>query len=483
MSDEGLTTQKFETLLLQLLFRDKDAQGKILPFLKSEIFDKFENKEIVDSILSHHEKYDKFPTIPELKLKVKNKDTYKHLTNELTKGVDKEYDDEFIKEEVEHFFRDKLLYNELFITLEGIKNGDDSIKSSAPDRMRDANSFGFDTSIGLDFFNSGENLFDTLHEKDRVVPSGIRNIDRLIKGGFHEKSLTLFLAETNMGKSLIKASFATNVLLHNKNVLYITLEMSEAKVAERIMANLFDVELNDLYTIPKDKFMNLFEKTKKTIENRLMIKEFPTRSANTNRIRNLLKELELKNRFIPDIIFVDYIGIMVQNRENRHYNTNTEFKVVSEELRGLAMEKEIPIVSSMQLNRGGMGESQLALTDIADSIGTTHGADIIFGISQTDEMRTAGRYLFQILKNRYGMRKVQSMVGVDYGKMRLYEVSDDNEDTEVSNTSEPVLPKGVENMNEVDHTVVDVIKTLKNNKKTDRNNIINKKKDDKEIEM
>ena len=192
---EGLTPQKFETLLLQLLFRDKDAQGKILPFLKTEVFDGFENREIVEAILSHHERYDKFPTIPELKLKIKNKDTYVHLTTELTKGINEEYDDKFIKEEVEQFFRDKLLHNELFVTLEGINNGDDSVKSSAPDRMRDANAFSFDTSIGLDFLSSGERLFESLHKKDEVIPTGIRNIDRLIKKGFHQKTLTLFLAE------------------------------------------------------------------------------------------------------------------------------------------------------------------------------------------------------------------------------------------------------------------------------------------------
>jgi len=481
MSD-GITPQKFETLLLQLLFRDKDAQGKILPFLKSEVFDKFENREIVEAILAHHERYTKFPTIHELKLKIKNKDTFEHLTVELNKGVDEEYDDKFIKEEVEHFFRDKLLYNELFITLEGIKNGDDSIKSSAPDRMRDANAFSFDTSVGLDFFDSGEKLFESLHEKDRVIPTGIRNIDRLIKGGFHEKTLTLFLAETSLGKSLIKTAFASNALLQNKNVLYITLEMSENKVAERIMANLFDIEINNLVTVPKDRFMNIFEKTKQTIEHRLVLKEFPARSSSTNRIRNLLKELELKNRFIPDIIFVDYMGIMLPNSINRQHNTNTEFKVVSEELRGLAMELSIPIVSSIQTNRKGIGESELDLTDISESISTAFTADIVFAISQTDEMRTAGRYLFLLLKNRYGLRKIQSMVGVDYSKMRLYEVSDDNEDTDIV-SPDTKLPKGTEHINIVDDTAVDILKTLKNNKRADKNKIIKGNNANKDIQM
>ena len=485
MSD-GLTPQKFESLLLQLLFRDKEAQIKILPFLNPEVFDKFENREIVENILSHFEKYDKFPTIPELKLKIKNKDTYVHLANELSKEMDKEYDDQFIKDEVEEFFKDKLLNNELFTTLEGIKNGDSAVKSSSPDRIRNAISFSFDSTIGLDFLSDGEKLYNALHEKDSVIPTGIRNLDRLIKGGFHEKSLTLFLAETNLGKSLIKTAFATNCLIMNKNVLYITLEMSENKVAERIMANLFDTELNDLYTIPKDRFMGVFQKVKDKLKNRLVIKEFPTRSANVNRIRTLLKELDIKNNFKPDIIFVDYMGIMLTNVSNRQNNTNTEFKVISEELRGLAMELAIPIVSSCQINRGGFGESEIELTDIAESIGTTGTADIIFGVSQSDEMRVAGRYLFTLLKNRYGLNKMNSMIGVDYNKMRLFEVSDDNENSTLQETNHgvPVTPAGTSSNTIVDETAVNILKTLKGNRTANKNKIMNKKpNNNKDIQM
>lgn len=191
----SITPQIFEKLLLQLLFRDKDAQGKIIPFLKTDVFDKFEHREIVTYILRHHEKYNRFPTIPELKIVIKTKEVYEYLIDTLDKELDENYDEQFIKDELEQYFRDKLLNNELFVTLEGLKNHDEGVKSSAPDRMRDANSFSFDTSVGLDFFDSGEKLFDSLHEVERVISSGIRNIDRLIGGGFHEKSLSLFMAE------------------------------------------------------------------------------------------------------------------------------------------------------------------------------------------------------------------------------------------------------------------------------------------------
>lgn len=474
MSD-GITPKVFETLLLQLLFKNQEYQSKILPFLRPDIFDVFEAKEVVTHILDFQEKYNKFPNIPELKVLIKNKDTYTYLVDSLAKEH-KEYDEEFIKDEVEYFFKDKLLNNELFTTLEALKKGDEDSKASAPDRIREAISFSFDTSVGLDIFEDGETLYESLHEVDSVIPSGIRNIDKLIKGGFHEKSLTMFLAETNMGKSLIKTALATNCLMQNKNVLYISLEMSETKISERILANLFDTELNDLHSIPKDRFINTFQKVKETINNRLVIKEFPTRSANTNKIRNLLKELELKKKFKPDIIFLDYLGIMIPNSFNKINNSNTEMKIISEELRGLAMEYSLPIVSSIQTNRGGFGEMELDLTDVADSIGVTNTGDVIFAVAQSDEMRTAGRYLFRLVKNRYGINKVQCMVGVDYPKMRLYEVSDDNENSEQSGSQAPKLtshgkpktPKGTESTTIVDESAVKVLSTLKENKITDR---------------
>ena len=480
MSD---TPQVFETILIQMLFKDKESQDKLLPFLTPEVFDNFENRDIVSEILKFQNHYDKFPTVPELKLIVKNKDTYNHLVQVISKE-NKQYDEEFIKDQVEDFFKDKLLNNELFKTLEGIKKGDDDIKNSASDRMREANSFSFDTSVGLDFFEDGERLFNSLHEKDNVIPTGIRNIDKIIKGGFHEKSLTLFLAETNMGKSLIKSAFATNCLLQNKNVLYVTLEMSEDKVSERIMANLFDIELNDLETLPKDRFLKTFEKVKTTVNNRLVIKEFPTRSANTNKIRSLLKELEMKRSFVPDIIFVDYLGIMIPNSFNKVNNTNTEMKIISEELRGLAMEFALPIVSSIQTNRGGFGELELDLTDVADSIGVTTTGDVIFGISQSDEMRTAGRYMFILLKNRYGLNKLQSMVGVDYPKMRLYEIIDGEDYNDSTNKSNnhtgttngiPNTPKGTTSTTIVDESAVKVLKTIDSNRVADRKSMFKKK--------
>jgi len=478
-----MTPEEFETLTLRVLFKDKLAQERLLPFLKSEVFDNFENKEIVEFVLKFHGKYDKFPTIPELKVVIKNKDVYNHLVTSIDKSIaDEDLGEDFIKDEVEAFYRDKLLKNELFTTMEGIKTGDEGIKASASDRMREAYAFSFDTTIGLDFFESGEGLYESLHEKDKVIPTGLRNIDKIIKGGLHEKTLTLFMAETNMGKSLIKTALASNCLAQNKNVLYVTLEMAESKVAERIMANLFDIDMSGLGMVPKIRFLETFEKVKQRIKNKLVIKEYPTRSMNTNRLRTLLKELELKKNFVPDIIFVDYLGIMIPNHFNKGNNTNTEIKTISEELRGLGMERAIPIVSSVQTNRGGFSEASLDLTDIADSIGTTFTSDIIFAVTQSEELRSAGQFCFILLKNRYGLNKIKCMVGVDYSKMRLYEILDPeggetdegfgNGGGEGPKDTLPTLPNGVKKTGIVDDDVVKQLRgTLKDNKKADRSKL------------
>jgi hypothetical protein len=230
---------------------------------------------------------------------------------------------------------------------------------------------------------------------------------------------------SNLGKSLIKCSLATNSLLQNKNVLYLSLEMSEEKISERVLANLFDINLSDLKMLDKNKFMIKLQEHQQKLESNFYVVAYPPKSINANRIRNILKELQLKKKFVPDIIFVDYLGLMSPNATNKNSNTYSEQKTISEELRAIAVEFGMPIVSAVQTNRNGFGNAELDLTDIADSVGTVATADIIFGVTQTQEMRDAGRYSFLLLKNRYGENKKKRYIGVDYPKMRIYDVVDD----------------------------------------------------------
>jgi len=244
---------------------------------------------------------------------------------------------------------------------------------------------------------------------------------------------------TNMGKTLVKCSLATNCLLQNKNVLYVTLEMSENKISERIMANLFDISMDDLKCVTRDKFNEKFQNFKKLLNNKLYIKEFPPSSINANHIRNLLKELKVKQKFIPDIIFIDYMELMIAIHSKKTDTPYHELKKISEEIRAIAVELEIPIVSAVQSNRKGFGKVEIDLTDISDSIGPAKTADVIIGITQSEEFRKMGKFSWMLLKNRYGINKRRIVVNVDYYKMRVYE--DQNIEIEGNGNNIPPSPK------------------------------------------
>jgi len=417
----------FEKLLIKFLFHDTDVRERVMPFLSVNIFDNFENKEVAKHILSFQKKFDRFPTFPDLKLIIEQKEVYDRLFEIVNLDVS-EYSNEHLLSVIEEFFKKKLAWTVVASVAESLKNDSMDKVSKAPDELREAIAFGFDTEIGLDFFNEMERMYNNLHDVDSVVSSGLKTLDKKIKRGFHEKSLTLFLAETNLGKTLIQCSFAVNAVLQNKNVLYITLEMSENKISERLIANLFDVNINDLTMLTKDKFKNKFESVKSKIQQHFIVKEYPTKSINANNIRNLVKELKLKKNFVPDIIFIDYIGIMNPIHTRKDENSYTELKRVSEETRGLAVELECPIVSAIQTNRKGYSSSDIDLTDVADSIGTAATADIIIGVTQSEEFRDSGKFSFIILKNRYGINRQKLVVSVDYNKMRVLDNVDSTKD-------------------------------------------------------
>lgn len=427
----------FEKILLKFLFTNEEVRDKAVPFLRPEIFEDQKNLQIAKNMLHMNERFEKFPTVSEIRLELENEEVYNRLIEIMDMDVS-EYQSEFLLEEIEEFIREKLIHNvNVDIAMNLANNKSEELKQS-PDALREAVAFSFDTKVGLDFLDEEERLYKHLHNKDRVIPTCSKQLNRIIEGGYHEKSLTLFMAETNMGKSLIMASGAVDCVLQNKNVLYITCEMSENKISERIMSNMFDVSVEDLKLLPKNKFHEKFEKVRKELKNKLVIKEYPPRSINTNHIRNLIKELKVRKKFIPDIIFVDYLGIMNPIYKNKGDNSYLEVKRISEEVRALAVELGLPIVSAVQTNRGGFGDAEIDLTNISDSIGTAATADIIFGVTQSEEMRKMGKYVWIILKNRYGLNKKKVTVNVDYYKMRVYEDEESNtQDMASSITKDP----------------------------------------------
>lgn len=419
--NEPMNPHEFEKILIQYMFKDADVRDKLLPFLTVDVFELDECIDIVKQVLKHQEKYQTFPSTSDMKIRLESKwSSFSEILNIDTS----EYDSQFILDQLEEFFRGRLAKDAILEAQRGLEEDDDALYA-APDKLREALSFTFNTNVGLNIVSDVDRMYSALHDKDKVVASGIKSVDRLIEGGFHEKSLTLLLGQANIGKSLILCSLATNSLLQNKNVLYISLEMSEEKISERILANMFDIDLPDLKMLSKDKFYEKLNSSVANIDNNFYVISYPPKSVNSNRIRNILKELLTKKKFVPDIIYVDYLGIMSPNNAKKNSNSYNELKDISEELRAVAVEYSLPVVSAIQTNRQGFGSSDLDMTDIADSIGTAATADIIFGIVQTIEMREAGRYSFQLLKNRYGENSKKCPLGVNYPRMRVFDIEID----------------------------------------------------------
>jgi len=410
----------FENVIMQLLFTDKDLRERILPYLRFSIFELVENVEITKFIKKFLDKYKRFPTLKEVKLKIKKPDLYNHLKEVVMTDIG-DIDQEIILGEVEEYIKQKSVMDVVYSIVEKVQNEETEDLNDAPNAIREALAFSFDNKVGLDIFSEDDEdaLYDFFHEHGFTVPSGLDTLDEITDGGFHEKSLTLFMAETNMGKSLIMTALATNNVLQGKNVLYVSYEMSEFKISERVIANAMDINIKDIKKLTKSKFKSMFHRMREKIKAKFVVKEYATKGGTVNHIRALVKELLLKKKFTPEVIYIDYIGIMASTFSSRSDNTYTEQKRITEEVRGLAVELGIPIVSAIQTNRGGMGNDELELSNASDSVGTVFTGDVIVAVTQSDELRQAGKYVFTIIKNRYGENKKRITVLVDYPKMRL----------------------------------------------------------------
>jgi replicative DNA helicase len=451
---ETITHLYFEKILLKYLFNDLDVREKILPFLTIDIFDDFNVRENINTLLKFVEDRNSFPSVPEMKLELKDQKDYEVLMESLEIDIS-EYDRSYMLDKLEDFFKRKMILNELTDAVSKLKEENINNLVDTPDKIRDKLSFSFDTEVGLNGFSDkgAKRFFDHLHKKETVISCGIPYVDKIIDGGFHEKSLNLFMAGTGGFKSGVMCSTAVNNLIDNKKVLYVTLEMSEEKIFERILANTLDVDIGNLKIMSENVFMNKMKNMASKFFDKLYIKEYPAKTFNSNRLRNLLKELKTKCNFIPDIIFVDYLGLMITNNIKNNSNSYEELKRVSEELRGVASEYGPPIVSAVQTNRGGITASVLDLTDMADSIGIAATADLIIGIIQNEEYAAAGKLMWMLLKNRYGINGMVVNVAVCKEKMRVY--PDDGYVDEA--------PKKTTTL--VDDAAVEVISGLRNEKK------------------
>lgn len=420
----------FEKIIIKTLFINENVRNKILPMLSTKWFFDIDTKSIVSKVIDFNGKYGQMPNVIEMKRLISD-DSLLGVFESAMEIPDEEVGTEFILDEIEEYVRRRLVYNVAetatkYVMGQELQTGDKEDTESLADRMSDAETFTFNTDIGFDMFNDPRRLFEDANTKEVIFRSGVKTIDDIIGGGFHEKSLNIFMAPTNIGKTLIMCSLATNFVLAGLNVLYVTFEDPENKIAARCAQNMFNVTQEEYKHMSQDNFVKAFQQVKSRLKNnRIIIKEYPEGTVNAMKLNSLVKELKDKQNWKPDVVLIDYIGCMIPNgRPNPALNTNTTLQLISLQTRALAMVHGFPIISGMQANRGGNGVSEISLTDVADSFASTTKADAIFGVTQTDEYKQQRVYCVKLLKTRYGggHRNDVFLVGVDTEKQRIFDV-------------------------------------------------------------
>ena len=333
--------------------------------------------------------------------------------------------DEWLVDETEKFCQDKAIYNAVMDGINILENKPED-KGQLPELLQKALQVSFDNSVGHDFIDDSESRFDFYHQKETRVPFDLELMNKITKGGIPNKTLNIILAGTGVGKSLFMCHMAAAQMCEGKNVLYITMEMAEERIAERIDANLLDVTMEDLAILPKESYEKKMARLQSKTVGKLIIKEYPTATANSNHIRHLIQELKTKKNFKPDIIYIDYLNICASSRLKGGMNAGsyTIIKAIAEELRGLAVEFNVPIVSATQTNRSGYSSSDIGLEDTSESFGLPATADFMVALSQTEELESLNQFMVKQLKNRYADPAFHRrfVIGVDKSKMRLYDV-------------------------------------------------------------
>ena len=441
-----------ETTILGNLLQNEEYTRKVLPFLKNDYFSRNPEKIIYGTVSDFVTKYNSLPTKEALSIELQekkiNEEEFKEtmeLLDDISKDTQEHTDLGWLLDTTEKFCQDKAIYNavvESISILDSQKSDQD--KGVIPEILSDALSVSFDPHVGHDYLDDSDDRFEFYHRVEEKIPFDLDYFNRITKGGLSQKSLNICLAGTGVGKSLFMCHVASSCLSQNQNVLYITLEMAEEKIAERIDANLLDIAVDDLHALSKDMYDKKIENLRKTTKGKLIVKEYPTASANVNHFRALLNELNLKRSFVPDIIFVDYLNICTSSRIRTGANVNsyTYIKSIAEELRGLAVENKIPIVSATQTTRSGYSNTDVGLEDTSESFGLPATADLMFAIISTEQMEELGQIMVKQLKNRYNDPTVNRkfIVGIDRAKMRLFDVDQAAQDELVDSGQEDDTP-------------------------------------------
>jgi replicative DNA helicase len=423
--------EKVEFLILRNLLYNEEYFRKVIPFLKSEYFEDSNQKIVFEEIFNFIQEYNKPATKEVLSIEIEkrtdiNEQTFKEIIQLISCLNDIVVEQNWLINTTEKWCRDRAIYLALMESIH-IADGNDEKKNrdSIPSILSDALAVSFDNHVGHDYLQDYEKRYESYHKKEDKIEFDLEYFNKITKGGIPNKTLNIALAGTGVGKSLFMCHVASSVLLQGRNVLYITMEMAEERIAERIDANLLNVPIQDIVNLPKQMFESKVTNLAKKTQGTLIIKEYPTASAHSGHFKALLNELALKKSFRPDIIFIDYLNICSSSRYrgNSNINSYTFVKAIAEELRGLAVEFNVPIVSATQTTRSGYGSSDVELTDTSESFGLPATADLMFALISTEELEQLGQIMVKQLKNRYNDPTIYKrfVIGIDRAKMRLYD--------------------------------------------------------------
>ena len=420
-----------EFLILRNLLHNEEYVRKVIPFIKADYFENRSQKIVYEEILKFVEEYNKPVTKEILCIEAEKRQDitdgdYKEITQLISSLEEAPTEFDWLVSTTEKWCRDRAIYLALMESIQ-IADGQDEKKNrdAIPTILSDALAVSFDTHVGHDYLQDYEARYESYHKKEDKTEFDLEYFNKITKGGLPNKTLNIALAGTGVGKSLFMCHVAASALLNGKNVLYITLEMAEEKIAERIDANLLNVPIQEISDLPKMMYESKVTKLSEKTQGTLIIKEYPTASAHAGHFRGLLNELAIKKSFRPDIIFIDYLNICASSRyrQGGSINSYSYIKSIAEELRGLACEANVPIVSATQTTRSGYGSSDVELTDTSESFGLPATADLMFALISTEELELLGQIMVKQLKNRYNDLSVfkRFIVGIDRAKMRLYD--------------------------------------------------------------
>ena len=425
--------EAIESTIIKNLVSDDTYVRKVIPYIKPEYFNEYSDKILFDIINNFVVTYGQTPTKEVLSIEVDNRkdlneDSYKQLQVKIDDIDNTEVDSQWLLDSTEKWCKQRAVYLALLDSVK-IADGQDEKRTedAIPSILQEALAVSFDDHIGHDYIEDYADRFDFYHRNESKIPFDLSLFNKITKGGIPNKTLNVALAGTGVGKSLFMCHMAAASLLQGKNVLYITLEMAEEKIAERIDANLLNVNIKDIEDLPEQLFESKVTRLAQKTNGKLIIKEYPTASAHSGHFKALLNDLSLKKSFKPDIIFIDYLNICASSRyKGALVNSYTYVKAIAEELRGLAVEFDLPIVSATQTTRSGYGSSDVDLTDTSESFGLPATADLMFALISTEELENINQIMVKQLKNRYNDLNLfkRFVVGIDRSKMRLYDVED-----------------------------------------------------------